>query len=63
MTHFDPARNKVLFGSTDKLANWIAEDLDQGKIIDKIKLMLKNYLELDNVSFLLVQVLQFIWEQ
>ncbi|GEO20989.1 SIR2 family protein [Cyclobacterium qasimii] len=52
MTHFDPARNKVLFGSTDKLANWIAEDLDQGKIIDKIKLMLKNYLELDNVSFL-----------
>ena len=52
MTHFDPTRNKVLFGSTDKLADWIAEDLDQGKIIDKIKLMLKNYLELDNVSFL-----------
>ncbi|MGL1889818.1 MAG: SIR2 family protein [Reichenbachiella sp.] len=52
MKHFDPARNKVLFGSTDKLADWIAEDLDQGKIIDKIKLMLKNYLELDNVSFL-----------
>ncbi|WP_439484311.1 SIR2 family protein [Cyclobacterium plantarum] len=52
MTHFDPAKNKVLFGSTDKLADWIAEDLDQGKIIDKIKLMLKNYLELDNVSFL-----------
>ncbi len=52
MTHFDPSRNKVLFGSTDKLADWIAEDLDKGKIIDKIKLMLKNYLELDNVSFL-----------
>lgn len=52
MTHFDPAKNKVLFGSTDKLADWIAENLDQGKIIDKIKLMLKNYLELDNVSFL-----------
>jgi hypothetical protein len=52
MTHFDPAKNKVLFGSTDKLADWLAENLDQGKIIDKIKLMLKNYLELDNVSFL-----------
>ncbi|WP_025615450.1 SIR2 family protein [Cellulophaga baltica] len=52
MKHFDPARNKVLFGSTDKLTDWIAEDLDQVKIIDKIKLMLKNYLELDNVSFL-----------
>lgn len=52
MTHFDPEKNKVLFGSTDKLAKWIAEDLDKGKIIDKIKLMLKNYLELDNVSFL-----------
>ncbi|RXQ88501.1 hypothetical protein EO244_15335 [Ancylomarina salipaludis] len=52
MTHFDPVKNKVLFGSTDKLADWTAEGLDQGKIIDKIKLMLKNYLELDNVSFL-----------
>jgi len=52
MTHFDPAKNKVLFGNTDKLADWIAEDPNHGKIIDKIKLMLKNYLELDNVSFL-----------
>ncbi|SFT51119.1 SIR2-like domain-containing protein [Algoriphagus locisalis] len=52
MTHFDQAKNKVLFGSTDKLADWMDEDLDQRKIIDKIKLMLKNYLELDNVSFL-----------
>lgn len=52
MTNFDPAKNKILFGSTDKLVDWIAEDLDQGKIIDKIKLMLKNYLELDNVNFL-----------
>ncbi len=52
MTHFNPAKNKVLFGSTDKLADWIGEGLDQGKIIDKIRLMLKNYLELDNVSFL-----------
>ncbi|BDB53809.1 hypothetical protein GENT5_01140 [Flavobacterium ammoniigenes] len=52
MTHFEPTKNKVLFGSSDKLADWITEGIDQGKIIDKIRLMLKNYLELDNVSFL-----------
>lgn len=52
MIHFEPTKNKVLFGNTDKLADWVVENLDQGKIIDKIKLMLKNYLELDNVSFL-----------
>lgn len=52
MTHFDPIKNKVLFGSTDKLIDWIAEGIDQRKVIDKIRLMLKNYLELDNVSFL-----------
>ena len=50
--HFDPTKNKVYFGSTDKLDEWIKEPLQQLKIIDKIKLMLKNYLELDNVSFL-----------
>ena len=52
MTHFDPTKNKVFFGNSDKLADWITESIDQAKIIDKIKLMLKNYLELDNVSFL-----------
>lgn len=52
MTYFDPTKNKVFFGNTDKLADWVAENIDQAKIIDKIKLMLKNYLELDNVSFL-----------
>ncbi|MDB5121835.1 MAG: hypothetical protein JWN56_3053 [Sphingobacteriales bacterium] len=52
MTHFDPTKNKVLFGSTNKLSDWVAENDDQAKVIDKIKLMLKNYLELDNVSFL-----------
>ena len=52
MTHFNPAKNKIFFGSTDKLSDWIAESIDQAKVIDKIKLMLKNYLELDNVSFL-----------
>lgn len=52
MRHFNPEKNKVFFGNTDKLADWIMESIDQAKIIDKIKIMLKNYLELDNVSFL-----------
>ena len=52
MTHYDQTLNKIYFGSTDKLSDWTAEKLDQAKIIDKIRLMLKNYLELDNVSFL-----------
>jgi len=52
MTYFEPTRNKIFFGNTDKLANWVEEGLDEGAIIDRIKLMLKNYLELDNVSFL-----------
>lgn len=52
MEYFDSSKNKILFGSTDKLTDWISEGIEQAKIIDKIKLMLKNYLELDNVSFL-----------
>jgi len=52
MTHFDPTKNKVFYGNTDKLKDWTDENLEQSKIIEKIKLMLKNYLELDNVSFL-----------
>lgn len=52
MKLFDTSQNKVFFGSTDKLSDWVSEELDQGKIVDKIKIMLKNYLELDNVSFL-----------
>lgn len=52
MTYFEPSKNKIFFGSTNKLNDWIEEGLDHAKIIDKIKLMLKNYLELDNVSFL-----------
>lgn len=53
MRYFDPSRNKIFFGNTDKLADWTTESPeDHGKIIDKIRLMLKNYLELDNVSFL-----------
>ncbi len=52
MSHFDPEKNKLFFGSTDKLSDWVSEALPQSKIIEKIRLMLKNYLELDNVSFL-----------
>src|ERR1700761_5626266 len=52
MEYFDPIKNKIFFGNTNKLIDWIKEIPDQGKIIEKVKLMLKNYLELDNVSFL-----------
>lgn len=52
MTYFDPLKNKIYFGSTNKLNDWVTDFNDQGKVIEKIKLMLKNYLELDNVSFL-----------
>jgi hypothetical protein len=52
MTHFDSGKNKIYFGNTDKLNEWMQADPDQSIIIDKVKLMLKNYLELDNVSFL-----------
>ncbi len=53
MSFFEQTRNKIFIGSTDKLASWLSENAnDQGRIVDKIRLMLKNYLELDNVSFL-----------
>lgn len=52
MTLFEITKNKVFFGNTDKLDEWLTDDEDQGKVVDKIKNMLKNYLELDNVSFL-----------
>lgn len=53
MQYFDSAKNKIFFGNADKLPDWLSENSNnQGKVISKIKLMLKNYLELDNVSFL-----------
>ncbi len=52
MAYFEQAKNKVFFGNTEKLNDWLVKSPEQVKIIDKIKLMLKNYLELDNVSFL-----------
>lgn len=48
----DPLKNKIDFGTTNKLNDWVTDFNDQGKVIEKIKLMLKNYLELDNVSFI-----------
>ena len=51
MEFFESTKNKIFFGNTNKLSEWVSDN-DQGKIIDKIKLMIKNYLELDNVSFL-----------
>ena len=51
MTHFDPSKNKILIGSTNVLEDWL-KDGDQVKVIERTRLLLKNYLELDNVSFL-----------
>lgn len=47
MNNFDPDKNSIFFGNTNKLTEWAPDDA-----ITKIRLMLKNYLELDNVSFL-----------
>ena len=53
MEYFNPAKNKIFFGNTNRLPDWISENSgNQSKVISKIRLMLKNYLELDNVSFL-----------
>lgn len=50
MQLFDQAKNNIYVGSTDKLPEWSASG--EAKAVEKVKLMLKNYLELDNVSFL-----------
>ena len=52
MRHFESAKNKIYFGGEDKLQTWKEDGLNENQIIQKVKLMLKNYLELDNVSFL-----------
>jgi hypothetical protein len=50
---FDSNENKAFVGNTDKLAEWLKTDDDnQEKALERIKLLIKNYLELDNVSFL-----------
>jgi hypothetical protein len=52
MQQFKPEENKIFVGGTDKLPEWSKDGQEQEKAIEKVKLMLKNYLELDNVSFL-----------
>ena len=50
---FNIENNKVFIGNSDKLTEWLkTDDDDQEKAIERIKLLIKNYLELDNVSFL-----------
>lgn len=52
MDLFDVTKNNIFVGQTDKLQEWHSNDSDQGKTVERIRLMLKHYLELDNVSFL-----------
>ncbi len=52
MSLFVEENNSVYIGSVNKLPEWTKDGQDQAKAIEKVKLMLKNYLELDNVSFL-----------
>lgn len=49
---FEQTENNVFVGSKDKLPEWSVGGKEQEKAVEKVKLMLKNYLELDNVSFL-----------
>ena len=51
MEFFDSKANKIFFGNTDRLPEWV-DGNEQSKAIDRVRMMLKNYLELDNVSFL-----------
>lgn len=52
MKYFELDKNKVFIGNIDKLSGWCPDEEDQSKAIEKVRLLLKNYLELDNVSFL-----------
>lgn len=49
---FNQEQNNIFVGSIDKLPEWSKNGEEQEKAVEKVKLMLKNYLELDNVSFL-----------
>jgi hypothetical protein len=50
---FNSNENKAFVGNTDKLAEWLKTDDDnQEKPLERIRLLIKNSLELDNVSFL-----------
>lgn len=49
---FNADENKVFIGNKNKLSEWLENNNDHSKAIERIRLLLKNYLELDNVSFL-----------
>jgi len=51
MEYFNPEENKIYIGSEDKIPSWYEED-EELRTIERVRLLLKNYLELDNVSFL-----------
>ena len=53
MEFFESDKNKIYMGAIDKLPEWLGGEANkQGEVVDRVRLMLKNYLELDNVSFL-----------
>jgi hypothetical protein len=50
---FDSNENKVFIGNINKLDEWLKQDENNlEKALERIKLLIKNYLELDNASFL-----------
>lgn len=49
---FNHQKNKIFFGGNDRLEHWLNDGKSHEEIIDKVRMTLKNYLELDNVSFL-----------
>lgn len=49
---FNHQQNKIFFGGNDRLEHWLNDGKSHEEIIDKVRMTLKNYLELDNVSFL-----------
>lgn len=49
---FNEDKDKVFIGNKNVLLEWLQSDESHQKILERIKLIIKNYLELDNVSFL-----------
>lgn len=49
---FDESTNQIYVGNSNKLIDWCKSEDEQTKTVERVRLMLKNYLELDNVSFL-----------
>ncbi len=52
MDSFDMEKNSIFIGNVNKLKEWMSNGGDHEKTIERVRLLLKNYLELDNVSFL-----------